>query len=387
VTRHRGCGPALLLVTAGLVSGAWACEAFKEGFREGLKRSGAKDDQVAAGEGDGARTTAAGVPGTALLLRRQTEPKEGAFTVLVPEGWLTEGGVLRIDPSKGPTNSVGAKIDYTVKRDAAGTAMLRWHPNITYKDPKYLMGGFPIGSNYMGCPVQRLVSAETFLQQYIFRKQRRDAQNVQVVERKPVPGLAQRYQQRAAAAKGLAGYRYDAAALTLEYDEGGVHYREKLVGMIEDTGKAGLGMWTNRETVAVRAPAAEFDRVARLLAVAETSIKGNPAWVSGENRGSAQRARNALNTQRYLQDRLKEIVDHRRQTYAEIRHSHWLSLTAQEDYVNPHTGEVENGSNEWRHRWVNGSGDVIYTDDPGYDPTRDPRIGRSDFKPSQVRAR
>ena len=383
---HPARGLALFLIALGLAAGAWGCKAFKEGFREGLKR-GAKAGDEAPAEGEGVTETAGGAPSTALVLHRQSEKKEGAFTVLVPEGWLTEGGVVRISPSKGPTNSVGAKIDFTVKRDAAGTAMIRWFPNITYKDPKWLMGGFPVGSNYMGSPVQRLVGAETFLPQYIFRKLRPQAQNVQAVERKPLPELAQRYQQRAAATKGLGGYRYDAATLTMEYDEQGVHYREKLVAMIEDTGKAGLGMWTNRETVAVRAPAAEFDRTARLLSVVETSVKGNPAWVSGENRGSAQRARNALNTQRYLQNKRREIVEHRRQTYAEIRHSHWLSITGQNDYVNPHTGEVETGADGWKHRWVNSAGDVIYTDDPSYDPTRDPRVGRTDFKQSQLQPR
>jgi hypothetical protein len=376
---------ALLLAALAPLSSAWGCEAFKEGFREGLKRGRAGGDEKA--PEDEARAAAPGAPAAALLLRRHTEPKESAFTVLVPDGWLTEGGVVRIDPSKGPTNSVGAKIDFTVKRDAAGTAMLRWHPNITYKDPKFLMGGFPVGSNYMGCPVQRRPSAESFLEQHIFRKQRPKAQNVQIVERKPLPELAQRYRRRAASSAGMGGYGYDAATLTVEYDEAGGHYREKLVGMIEDTGKAGLGMWTNRETVAVRAPAAEFDRTARMLSVVETSVKGNPAWVSGENRGAARRAKNALDTQRYVQNRLKEIVDHRRQTYAEIRHSHWLSITGQNDYVNPHTGEVETGTDGWKHRWVNSAGDVIYTDDPGYDPTRDPRVGRTDFKPSQLHPR
>lgn len=86
---------------------------------------------------------------------------------------------------------------------------------------------------------------------------------------------------------------------------------------------------------------------------------------------------------------LVQIVDKKRQTHAEIRHDSWLFLTGQEDYVNPHTGLVEQGSNQYKRRWINGSGDVIYTDDPNYDPRADPNLqGRtSDFQQSRVRQR
>jgi hypothetical protein len=100
----------------------------------------------------GNRGAASGQGGPVHLLR-VWEPREQAFTVLVPQGWLTEGGVVRMDPRLGPTNSVGAKIDFSVKRDPAGTTMIHWLPNITYKDPRYLMGGFSVGSNTMGMMV------------------------------------------------------------------------------------------------------------------------------------------------------------------------------------------------------------------------------------------
>jgi hypothetical protein len=31
----------------------------------------------------------------------------------------------------------------------------------------------------------------------------------------------------------------------------------------------------------------------------------------------------------------------------------FLTLTEQEEYVNPYTNEVEVGSNQWKYRWVN----------------------------------
>ena len=55
----------------------------------------------------------------------------------------------------------------------------------------------------------------------------------------------------------------------------------------------------------------------------------------------------------------------------------FLNLTNQEEYINPYTKEVETGSNQWRHRWINESGDVIYTNDGFYDPRTDVNLNRS----------
>src|ERR1019366_708107 len=128
------------------------------------------------------------------------------------------------------------------------------------------------------------------------------------------------YQQGAV----LPSYGYDAGALTVAYDEGGVHYLEKMMAVIENQG---LGIWTNHDTLAVRAPAAEFKQTEPLVAVIVDSVRGNPQWIAGENRGAAQRAHKALETQRGLQNQRHQMVENQREVNAEIRHSHWLSIT------------------------------------------------------------
>ena len=65
----------------------------------------------------------------------------------------------------------------------------------------------------------------------------------------------------------------------------------------------------------------------------------------------------------------------------------FLTLTDQEEYVNPFTSKVEPGSNQWRHRWMNESGDVIYTNDETYDPRTDVNLNRTDFKRTPIRKR
>jgi len=324
--------------------------------------------------------------GSVVHLHRWVEPREQALSVLVPVGWIAEGGVVRINPQLGPTNSVGAKIDVTIKKDRAGSVMIHWFPNFTYKDPRGFGGlpGFPVGSNYMGSTVYPLQDPHSFLLQIALRQKRPQAQNIQVTERKPLTELTQKYQQQAAAPN----MQYQAGLLTVTYDEGGVHYLEKMMAVIEYISGQGLGMWTNHQTLAVRAPAAEAHQMEPLLSLIVDSLKGNLQWVAAENRGAATRAHNALETQRYLQDQRHQMVERQREVNAEARHSHWLEITGQDDYVNPHTGKVEQGSNEYTHRWENSSGDVIYSNNPNYDPTRDDSLqGRMDYKVTPLRPR
>jgi hypothetical protein len=322
--------------------------------------------------------------GAALRLHRWMEPRESAFSILVPEGWSAEGGVQRLNPNLGPTNSVGAKIEFSLKRDASGSAMMHWFPNYTYKDPRAIQGQFPVGSNYMGATVYPVPDAVTFLDQFVFKKQRPRAQSVQVVEKRALPALVEQYRRKSA----VATTQFDAAAVTVRYVENGVTYREKMVAVIELVPGSGLGLWTNHDTLAVRAPDSEFDSLAPLMSVVECSIKGNPRWVAGENRGAATRAQSALAHQRYMQNQMQQMLDEKRANQAEIRHSSWLFLTAQDDYVNPHTGEVEQGSNQYKYRWQNSAGDVIYTNDRDYAPTGDSRLpGRTDYRLSHPRPR
>jgi len=323
-------------------------------------------------------------PGSVLYLHRYTEAKEQAFTILLPEGWIAEGGILRVNPfaHNGVMNTMGAKVDFAVKKDAAGTVMMHWPAQWLYKDPRTM----PMfrGTEYQGMPLVPLQNAQTFLMQQVVRARRPRAQNVQIVEQKPLPELAQQQLKMSHPLPGYPPSRFDGGLLAVTYDEGGVRYKEKMITVIEDQAGTPLSAWTDHQTLAVRAPVAEFDEAEKLCGVIQSSFKPNPVWVAGERQGSAQRAHNARVSQQYIQKVAHEIAESRRQTNAEIRHSTDLFLRGKEDYVNPHTGEVEEGSNEWKHRWIDHSGNEIYTNDRDYDPNYDRNINAVDFKRSEV---
>ncbi len=328
-----------------------------------------------------------------MVFQRVAEPRERAFSLLVPKGWQVEGGIFRVDPTAqgGPAQSIAAKLDFAVKKDREGTVMIRWLPDVLYYDasmsPAGQMGLLPPGSNYQGMTVCPLMSAQQFLTQVVFPYAHPQASGVEVIEQRSLPKVAQKYQQRVQALMPQATFSYDAALLTVAYQEGGVSYREKVMAVIENWGQLGAGMWGNKETFFLRTPVKEFSQWEPTFSVIQNSVMINQQWIAGEIRGQIERGKIVLRTQQEIQRIEREMVEHRQKTNAEIHNDMFLTLTDQEEYVNPYTNKVEMGSNQWQHRWVSESGDVIYSSDESYDPNRDVNLNRSDFKRTPVRKR
>ena len=107
----------------------------------------------------------AGTKPMTILLRRVWEPNERAFTVLVPNGWTTSGGIFNVNPLKtnGPGNTLSPKCDFSVKSDESGTVTLRWLPSWNYADLSFSPTGnglFRPGQYYQGMLVRMLIARQ-----------------------------------------------------------------------------------------------------------------------------------------------------------------------------------------------------------------------------------
>lgn len=332
-----------------------------------------------------------------VVFTRIQEPNEKAFSILIPSGWKTEGGIIRVNPiaQGGAAQSISAKLNFLIKRDDKVSVGLHWFPEILFcdarKTPAGQMGLFPPGSTYNGMPVLPLMTAEDFLLQIVFPQTHPNATNLNVIEAKKSPKLIERYQKNLANLQSMTSmildFSYDSAVVTVTYNEDGVIYKEKLITVIEDMGQIGVGMWTNKETFHFRAPLDEFEKLEPIIYTVQSSIKINEQWLAGEIKGQIQRGEIMLRTQRYINEINKQILENRMETNAQIRNDMYLNLTSQEEYINPYTNEVELGSNEWKHRWINSSGDVIYSNNEEYNPNYDDSLKRTDFKLCPVKPR
>ncbi len=320
-------------------------------------------------------------PSDRIILEKIYEPNQKAFTILKPQGWLAEGGLILWDPtaSGGPANCIESKIDFALKKDEAGTVKIHWLPEIYFDDSREIIAAamFPPGSNYKGMPVLYKMDASTFLKGHVFPYIHPNLQ-ASSADSRELPEV-EKLCYDTDIMKEL-GSKYSSAVAEFTYTEDGIKYKEVAFCIIQDMGPYTAGMWKNKSTVVVRAPVESFDQWEPLFHEIGQSVVLNPQWVRAELIGQMNRGSTMIKTMDDVARLDQEIQKGHASTNAEINEQAYLNLTSQEDYVNPYTQEVERGSNQWDHRWVDDLGNVIYTNNEEYNPNLDLDLQMDGFK-------
>ncbi|MDY0357676.1 MAG: hypothetical protein RBR19_17470 [Sedimentisphaerales bacterium] len=334
-----------------------------------------------------------------LAFNRRSEPKEQAFSFLAPPDWALEGGMFHVNPAQtgGSTNSISAKCDLTLKKDAEGTVFFRWLPTWTFADMSrnpqfsYTAAMFPPGSQYQGMTVRPMPGVNQFLQE-LFRQIHPQATDARLVEFTPMPELGEVFRKiykaadESQQAMGFPPFGYDGGGILVEYTEGQRPYREVLSVCLVDMRASGA-MWSNQYTLAMRAPASEALTWKPVFDIIRQSMKLNPEWFARAYQADAERARLAQETMRYIQNIDREIYAHRAKTNAEIRHESYLWLNAQNEYVNPFNGQTEQDTDQFKYRWTTEQGDMIYTDRADFNPNTTRPYNDRTWKLTPVRPR
>ncbi len=329
---------------------------------------------------------------TGLSFVRKNEPKEQAFSILVPGGWHVEGGIYRVNPLQtgGPLNSMEAKCDLILKNDAKGTVSFRILPDIVYAHAGIGAGFFPAGSYYQGAEVRQIVDAITFLAG-LFSGMHPNAGSTKTLKITRLPGEKQSIDQGLAYTNQLLSqiglqsqsYTSDAAGAIFEYTEGGTRYREVVVTGVVNMPAALT--WKNTRTLSFRAPAEQFEQWSPVMDIIRFSVRFNPAWILKESEGQRERANIVQKVYKEIQRIDREIVRKTNINREEIMNDNYLVLTEQEEYVNPHTGEVELDTDAYRCRWETDGGDVYYTNNEDENPNT--FLQRTDYKLTPIRKR
>jgi hypothetical protein len=323
----------------------------------------------------------------AIMFTRVNEPKEKALSLLIPKGWIIEGGAIRIlDPNiAGANNMVDCKFDMAVKKDAAGTVMIRWLPEMLCIDQRNAWGNRE-GAVFNNCLVRLKRDPVTFMLQVAIPYAHPQAVDVKIKETKPLPGLVAKYNAMVdPTVKSVTNMSYNAMMIDFTYQENGKTYNERMVTVIEDYGMNGGGLWKNRESMFIRTPLNEMAKWEPVLRVIQNSGIWSMNWIAGEVNGQRQRSGLINLTQQQLQEMDKAINDNRVKTNSEINKDMYLTITGQNEYKNPFTGKIETDTDNWKNRWINSSGDIIYSGDNNYNPNHDPDLNVSGFQKSVPR--
>jgi hypothetical protein len=323
----------------------------------------------------------------AILFNRVNEPREKALSLLVPKGWIIEGGAFRIlDPNAaGANNMVDCKFDMAVKKDAEGSVVIRWLPDMLCIDQKNAWGNRE-GAVFNNCLVRRKRDPISFMLQVAIPYAHPSATDVKIKTTKPLPGVVARYNAMVdPAMKAITNMSYQAMLIEFTYQENGKTYLERMTTVIEDYGVNGGGLWKNHETMFIRSPETEMAKWEPVLEVIQNSGIWSMSWIAGEANGQRQRSGLINLTQKELQEMDKAINENKQRTNSEINKDMYLTITGQNEYTNPFTGKTETDTDNWKNRWINSSGDIIYSGDSSYDPNHDPDLKVSGFKRSVPR--
>jgi hypothetical protein len=329
---------------------------------------------------------------TGIAFERVLEPREGAFTILVPQGWQGQGGIYRVNAAQagGPLNAIEAKCDLLYMSDAKGTIAFRILPDIVYAHTGVGGGFWAPGSSYQGATVRQVEDAATHVKA-IFAYLHPNAVSPATLKLTHLPGEKQSlahglaYTNKMLAQIGLGHMQFqcDAAGGAFEYTESGIQYREIIVCGIVDMRAAMT--WKNTRTLAFRAPVAEFDRWRSVFDIMRGSIRFNPQWILSEAKGQQQRANIVMKVFDEIRRIDREIVRKTTINREEIMNDNYLVLTGQEEYVNPHTNQIETDTDAYRYRWTTAGGDVYYTNREEENPNT--FLHKTDYKRTEIRKR
>jgi len=324
-----------------------------------------------------------------MLFRIVFETSEGAFRILLPHGWIAEGGIYRQNLLAQQTYSISQepKFNYLIKNDNAGSVVIRWCPEINYYDPHGALsssiGSLPVGSLFQGMLVYPQLTPPAYLQQIIFPWAHVRAEQVEVVDQRLLPDLAAGYQKSLSGLpqSGFSGATYAAGVLTTTYMEDGVRYLEKLFTVIVSQVGMAKGMWSNQQTLYIRAPANEFEAWLPVLYVIQNSMRINPEWLARELSNQADLTPDDPKSSPQEIARWDlQINNHQQWVITEIQTEAFLSPAVETKYINPFSGQIEVASAHWRYRWVTQMGDEFYTDEAGEDPRSIRDVNRSEWK-------
>jgi hypothetical protein len=178
-------------------------------------------------------------------------------------------------------------------------------------------------------------------------------------------------------------FQHDAAGGVAELVVGGKKLRATVVTAIINM-RAAL-TWKNTRSLVFSAPASEFERWRPVADIVRSSVRFNPRWVLRESQGQQERADFVLKVMDEVRRIDQEMLRKTRVNREEIMNDNYLVLTGQEEFVNPHTKQVEVDTDTYKYRWTTAGGDRYYTNDEDDDPNRYPT--RSGYERTPIRKR
>lgn len=239
--------------------------------------SGKKETAVS----DGSNLSGQGAP--VYRYKLYEDRTEQAFTVLVPAGWQTEGGIMRIPP-----NQIRTVVDKCGKKLYFSIFDPKTHASITYL-PMEMYGTTAPGTSFFNpAPGQvlngmiqmpQLLTPSQYVQQVVFPQYRRNVSNVEWGKLKSLSTLADAW-KRAFHSQDRIPPLVRAESIEVAYDYSGTRFAELWTSMITSGQDKNTTIWMPPFTVIAGAPIDYIEKIAPVLKAVITSFRMNSTWMA-----------------------------------------------------------------------------------------------------------
>jgi hypothetical protein len=303
-----------------------------------------------------------------------------AFSFLCPVDWKMEGGMVWRDHPAMPA-TVHLRI-FSPK----GLEQLESFPTLNFNWGGLLTPemGFPVGANYMGNEVRPPVqNAMQYLKEIIIPRYRADVQ-VRLIGEQELPEWAKAVSQQAEQVPGVQ-LQSHAGKVRLAYSVQGQAVEEDLYCVLQTVFLAAAGnmyIQTGERVHGMRAAAGRLDESTRVMQTMVTSVRVNPQWFNRYQqvcqalhnmqmqriRAAGQISRIISETNREISDSMHESWQRRQESEDRIARKWTEAFRGVETYYNPVDQRPVELPSGYRHAWVNGNGEVVLTDQAGFNP-------------------
>jgi hypothetical protein len=326
---------------------------------------------------------------------RWSDPMEGAFTVEVPEGWIVQGGTLRVPGGR------HGEVEMTSPDGAVFISSGDDYPEFLEPSNHWAQQGISEGGQVtvpytnIGVPVRRYMPGAQFITEWFLPSRAAAGEVLEIRDRSDLPlvqtlnRLHESSDARANAFLTGGGSRLESVCnagevdYTLERDGRRMHGRAFALTQRQSYsttdylhGATNISSWKVITLIVAEAPE---DRLAEALAhVARLvqSLEINPQWLAAEMRmqaqAAAERSRIIRETQQEISDIISEVALNRANAMDRAAAGWSAYIRGTGSATDPRTGqqyEVESGHGYY---WISADGSTYTTTDTEVnpDPTR-----------------
>jgi hypothetical protein len=316
-----------------------------------------------------------------------------AFTLLVPAGWSTSGGVVWQVNQQG-CGKAGTHIAWRAT-SPDGVSAIEFMPEESW-------GGNNLGMGQIGpCPNVGITTVQEYLR-WLVERTRPGARILDYRDRSDAIKHLEAYNSVQPSVGGEIRNWVQGGEVLLAYTFNGRDVREmigitvlfslsRMQGVMPGEIREFLTI-SARPALAVRAPHSELDF--NLAEALRLSIKGNPEWTALMNEHNRKMSgistKGAIDRHNIRMETAREIEAMRNQGVADRQasldrsHGDFVNvIRGVENFIDTTSNERIELPNNYQHAWRLKDDTYILTDDPNFDPNRDLKLEAHELKPER----